>query len=148
MSIEVDIQTRQAVEYLVRELPRFQQDKAIKEGLGQAAKIFEALGRANLAGRFLGYQTGKTLRSFATKVSVVRRGGAPMAAAGLRWPEGYKAHWLDRGTGPRYTKSGAYRGFLIPNNFFQDAREEGERPAMDAIIDGVRQAVARLNSRR
>lgn len=148
MSIEVDIQTRQAVEYLVRELPRVGQDKAIKEGLREGAKIFEAIGRANFAMRITS-RTGETMRSFATRLANWRGNrNEPYSVAGLRWPEGYKAHWLDLGTEKRYTRKGKYTGYLKPSNFFQDAREEGERPAMDAIIDGVRQAVARLNSRR
>lgn len=149
--ITIDTETRQAIEYLVRELPRFEQDKAIREGLRDAAKVFENLGRANLAARILGHgkQAGKTLRSFATRVSITRRaGGSPMAAAGLRWPEGYTAHWLDRGTKPRYTKTDAYRGYVTPTYFFVDARQEGERPAMEAIIEGVERAIERINSRR
>ncbi len=148
MSIEVDIQTRQAVEYLVRELPRVGQDKAIKEGLREGAKIFESLGRANFALRVTS-RTGETIRSFATRISNWRGSRSePYSVAGLRWPEGHKAHWLDLGTVPRYTKRGLYRGFLNPTKFFQDARKEGERPAMNAIVDGVQKAIDRINSRK
>lgn len=147
-SIEVDVQTRRAVEYLVRELPRFQQNKAIREGLSEAAKIFEAYGRANYASSSIVGRTGETARSFATKVHIARKqGGQSYAAAGLKWPAGWKAHLLDLGTGPRYTETGAYRGYLLPTYFFTNARKEGKKPAMDAIIDGIRSAVARLNNR-
>lgn len=146
--IEVDIETRRAVEYLVRELPRFQQDKAIREGLGDAAKVFEAYGRANYASSTIVSRTGKTARSFATKVTMGSRGSSTAyAVAGLKWPDGYKAHWLDRGTDPRYTKKGERRGELLPTYFFSRAKEEGKAEAMDAIVDGIQRAVARLNNR-
>lgn len=148
--IEVDVQTRQAVNYLVRELPLFQQNKAIKEGLNDAALIFESLGRSNLSQSIMGHgvQTGETMRSLASKtVSVRARSGGPYSAAGFRRRIGWRAHLLDRGTVPRYTKTGAYRGYLIPTYFYEKARTSGEKPAMDAIIQGIQRAVARLNNR-
>ena len=146
--IEIDIETRRAVEYLVRELPRFQQDKAIREGLGDAAKVFEAYGRANYASSTIVSRTCETARSFATRVSVSRKqGGASYAVAGLKYPDGYKAHWLDLGTKPRYTEDNKYRGYLLPTYFFSRAKDEGKAEAMDAIVDGIQRAVARLNNR-
>lgn len=146
--IEVDVQTRQAVNYLVRELPLFQQNKAIKEGLNDAALIFESRGRVNYVNSDIGVKSGETLRSLGIKVTIERKAnGQAYAAAGFRRPEGWKAHILDQGTKPRYTKTGAYRGYIIPYRFFERARIEGEKPAMDAIIQGIQRAVARLNNR-
>lgn len=146
--IEVDIQTRQAVSYLVRELPLFQQNKAIKEGLDDAALIFESLGRTNLINSGSGVRTGMTLRSLATKITVERKAnGQAYSAAGFRRDTGFKAHWIDRGTRPRYTKKGEYRGFITPTFFFERAKIEGQKPAMDAIVQGIQRAVTRLNNR-
>lgn len=147
--ITVDTETRQTIEYLVRELSRFEQDKAIREGLRGAAKVFENFGLANLAVRYKGTGTGLIFQAFRTVVSYGSgRIKTPYSATGLKWPEGYTAHWLDRGTKPRYTKTDAYRGYVTPTYFFVDARQEGERPAMEAIIEGVERAIERINSRR
>lgn len=148
--IKVDLQTQEAIEYLVRELPVLMKHKAIQEGVGNAAKIFESLGRSNLSHSIMGHgkQTGETMRSLTSKVTSARkRGSAPYSAAGFRRKIGWRAHLIDRGTGPRYTKTGAYRGFIIPTYFYEKARIEGEKPAMDVIIDGVQRAVARLSNR-
>ena len=113
-------------------------------------KIFESLGRSNLSHSIMGHgkQTGETMRSLTSKVASARkRGSAPYSAAGFRRKIGWRAHLIDRGTGPRYTKTGAYRGFIIPTYFYEKARIEGEKPAMDVIIDGVQRAVARLSNR-
>lgn len=153
----VDTQTRQAVEYWVRGLETFHQNKAIRAGLQRAAKVFEREGRANLAVRLIDspeaqrWRTGKTLRSFATKVTVGRRSqDGAVAVAGLKWPDGYKAHWLDLGTDLRYTKKEpkAYRGFVTPTHFFTDARKEGEQEATNELLDGIQQAIAHINNRR
>lgn len=147
--IHIDLETRQAIEYVIKGLQTFEQNKAIREGLNSAVKIFKDLGRANLASRIMGHgeQTGDTLRSFATRASGSRRRSLT-SAAGLRRPLGYRGHWHDRGTVARYTKAGAYRGIMPSSGFMEDARIEGERPALDAIFDGIQEAIARINSRR
>lgn len=150
----VDTQTRQAVEYWVRGLETFHQNQAIRAGLQRAAKVFEREARANLAVRLKDdsearrWQTGELLRSFATRVEVGRRRDGALAVTGHRLPGGYTAHWLDLGTGPRYTKSGAYRGFVTPTHYFTDARAEGEREATNELLDGIQQAIAQINNRR
>lgn len=146
----VDLQTQQAVQHITRGLSQFEQNKAIREGLRDAAKIFESYGRANYAARLEGkYATGDTARSFGIKVRIGRkRDGGPEAVAGLKWPDGYKAHWIDLGTKYRYTKDNQKRGIMPANYFFSDAREEGERPAMDAIYDGIQRAIDSIKNGR
>lgn len=154
--LKVDLQTEQAIQYLTQNLTQFARNKAIREGLGSAAKVFESYGRANLAVRMEGkYATGATLRSFRTRVTIGRKSdGGPTAVAGLHWPEGYKAHWLDLGTEERFHKkigkNGKRKsvGRMPANYFFTDARTEGEKPAMDAIYDGIQRAIDRINSGR
>lgn len=43
------------------------------------------------------------------------------------------AHLIEFGTGPRYTKAGAYRGSMPANPFMRPAWDAGWRPALDDI---------------
>lgn len=150
MAIVVDLQTRQAIEYITRELSQIEKDQAIRKGLSEAAKVFERFGRANLAIAYKGKGTGAIFNTFSTKVVYKRKNGeSPTSYAGLRWPEGYTAHWLDLGTKERVQKkTGKKVGRVKATYFFTNAREEGERPAMEALYDGVQRMVDRINSRR
>lgn len=143
----VDLQTQQAVEYLIRNLEKFEQNKALREGLSGAAKIFYTLGRRNLLSSSTGIKSGALLSSITSRVRVNRKTGEP-TVVGFERPRGNLAHLVDLGTKPRYTKSGAYRGIMPANYFFTDARVEGEKPATDAIIDGIQRAINRINSGR
>lgn len=143
----VDLQTQQAVQHLIRNLEKFEQNKALREGLSGAAKIFATLGRRNLASSATGVASGELLSSITSRVKVSRKTGEP-TVVGFERPRGNLAHLVDLGTKPRYTKSGAYRGIMPANYFFTDARTEGEKPAMDAIYDGIQRAIERINSGR
>lgn len=143
----VDLQTQQAVEYLIRNLEKFEQNKALREGLSGAAKIFYTLGRRNLLSSSTGIKSGALLSSITSRVRVNRKTGEP-TVVGFERPRGNLAHLVDLGSGPRYTESGAYRGIMPANYFFTAARVEGEKPATDAIIDGIQRAINRINSGR
>lgn len=150
----VELQTQQAIEHITRGLSQFEKNNAIREGLSEAAKIFEAYGRVNYVDRLEGrYSTGQTLRSFRVRVNMGRHSaGGPMSATGFARDTGYKAHWIDLGTEDRYytTKRGKKKsvGRMKGNYFFDDAREEGERPAMDAIYDGIQRAIDSIKNGR
>lgn len=150
----VDLQTQQAIELLTRGLSQFEKNKAISEGLRDAAKVFEAYARVNYVERLEGkYSTGQTLRSLRVRVNMGRRSeGGPMSLVGFNRDYGYKAHWIDLGTTDRYyeTKRGKKKavGQMPANHFFEDARVEGERPAMEAIYDGIQRAIDRINNGR
>lgn len=145
--IVVDNQTQQAIEYLTRNLEQFEKNKALREGLRGAAKIFATLGRANLRSAPTGVKTGWLLSSITSRVRVSRKSGEPTVVGFMR-PRGNLAHLVDLGTRPRYTEAGAYRGIMPANYFFTDARTEGEKPAMDAILDGIQRAIDRINNGR
>jgi HK97 gp10 family phage protein len=55
---------------------------------------------------------------------------------------GFHGHWLEYGTGMRYTKSGAYRGFITATHFMERAWATTEDIAKGIIMtklwDGVR----------
>lgn len=147
----VDLQTQQAVEYLIRNLEKFEQNKALREGLSGAAKIFYTLGRRNLLSSSTGIKSGALLSSITSRVRVNRKTGEP-TVVGFERPRGNLAHLVDLGSKDRYytTKRGKkkYVGRMPANYFFTDARVEGEKPATDAIIDGIQRAINRINSGR
>ena len=111
--IVVDVQTRQAAEYLVRSLDTFDRQKAIKEGMLRAARIFSRRGRSNLRSRLKGTsKKGNLLRAF----GVVYKRQYIMSLAGYTG-RGRHAHLVDLGTRRRTTKSGKNRG-VMPANYF------------------------------
>lgn len=149
--LKVDLQTQQAVQYLIQNLETFERNKALREGLRDAAKIFEREGRSNLLSAATGIATGEMLRGINSRVRVSRKASEP-TVVGFRRPRGNLAHLVDLGSKPRYyeTKNGKkkYVGRMPANYFFTDARTEGEKPAMDAIYDGIQRAIDRINSGR
>lgn len=155
--LRLDVDTQRAAQYLIRNLSRFEQNEALRPALTSAAKLFAARGRMNLAARIgVGIKhrsrsTGTLLRSITSAYRPTRkRGRSAMAVAGFRrgLDGGNHSHLVDSGTGPRYTKSGAYRGIMPANWFWYDARESEERKATEILYDAIATAVDRINSRR
>ena len=141
--IVVDVQTRQAAEYLVRSLDTFDRQKAIKEGMLRAARVFSRRGRSNLRSRLKGTsKKGNLLRAF----GVVYKRQYIMSLAGYTG-RGRHAHLVDLGTDRRTTKSRKNRGDMPANYFWSDARRSEERPAMQEILRGIESAIQRIQSR-
>lgn len=134
------------IHYLVRNLNDFEKDKAVRSGLRAAVNIFRVKGRANLRARLLhhGKQTNHLMNSFTTRVKRNKLG----ALSGFDRPGGNHAHLVDRGTKRRYTKSGADRGVMPANRFWDDAQKTEESKAMQVVCQGVQKAVQRINERR
>ena len=148
MALEIELRTRQTVEYLVRELPRLDQDKAIKKGFQEAAQVYRREAKQNMLS--LGRNTGNLWGSLTTQMRSMRS-GVP-AVVGFKRDAGNHAHLLDLGTDERWTeerlwKGTRYRGRGPATLFFTRAREEGEPEAKEALIRGVQRAVERINSR-
>lgn len=141
--IVVDVQTRQAAEYLVRSLDTFDRQKAIKEGMLRAARVFSRRGRSNLRSRLKGTsKKGNLLHAF----GVVYKRQYIMSLAGYTG-RGRHAHLVDLGTSRRTTKSRKNRGDMPANYFWSDARRSEERPAMQEILRGIESAIQRIQSR-
>lgn len=144
--MQVKLIDREVIVYLADQLETFEKDRAIKAGLRAAANVFRVKGRSNLKSRLLGHgkQTNHLMNSFTTRIKRNRLG----ALAGFGRPGGNHAHLVDMGTKMRYTKSGARRGIMPANKFWDDAKKTEEGKAMDALYKGVERAVQRINSRR
>lgn len=148
----LETEVQQVVEFLTRELSDIDQKKAVRRGLMRAARIFVARGKLNLHARLMGHGgVGNLMRSARS----LWREASATAYAGFRKTErlksrsvwGNHAHLVDMGSGPRYTKSGAYRGIMPANYFWYDARYTEEAKAVDAIYDGVQQAINQMQAK-
>lgn len=62
------------------------------------------------------------------------RGGLISANTGFTGP-GHIDRWLSEGTGPRYTKKGAYRGVIQPPKMIAEAAARLVDPQFEAIAD-------------
>lgn len=144
--IQVSVENQDNVRYLVRELEDFEKDKAVRSGLHAAVALFRVKGRSNFRTRLLrhGKQTNHLYNSFTTRV----KGSSLGALAGFDRPGGNHSHLVDLGTKHRYTRRGEYRGVMPGNRFWSDAKASEEGRAMDAVYEGIRRAVDRINSRR
>lgn len=141
LRLEVDVQ--EAVNYLTAELNNLERKQVVRKGLMDAAKIFQARGKINLAAKTKPH-TGNLRRSFKTNYNP-RYWAA--AYAGFWRPEGNHAHLVDLGTKQRFTKTGQNRGRMPATYFWTDARISEEQLATRAIFDGVSEAIARIQSR-
>lgn len=139
--LETDV--RQAVNQLTTGLGQLERKQAVRKGLMDAAKIFQARGKINLAARTSPFR-GNLRRSFRTQRN--RRYYAA-AYAGFARPFGNHAHFVDLGTKDRYTKKGYYRGKMPAFYFWTDARVSEEKAAAQAVYNGVSEAIARIQSR-
>ena len=143
--IEIKQIDRENIQYLVSNLEDFEKDKAIRSGLRSAVNVFRVKGRANLRSRLLhhGKQTNHLMNSFTTRVKRNRLG----ALSGFDRPGGNHSHLVDMGTKLRRTKSGANRGIMPANRFWEDAKKSEEGKAIDALRQGVEKAIQRINNR-
>lgn len=140
-SLEFDVQ--EAVNYLTAELNNLERKQVVRKGLMDAAKIFQARGKINLAARTKPH-TGHLRSSFKTNYNP--RYWA-VAYAGFWRPDGNHAHLVDLGSKQRFTKKGYNRGRMPATYFWTDARISEEQLATRAIFDGVSEAIARIQSR-
>lgn len=63
---------------------------------------------------------------------------------GGRWPKGAHGHLIERGTQPRYTSAGAFRGAVKPTKFFSNAIEAAA-PREASELAGRMRAVCSKN---
>lgn len=135
---------REEIEYLIRNLEGFEKSKALKQGLRDAGKVFQAGGRSRLKGR-LKTDTGNLVKSFNTRVK--RR--KPGVLVGFT-KKGAHAHLVDRGTDKRYwkTKTQKYVGKAKANYFWTETEQSDYPKAIDKLYVGIEKAVERINSRR
>lgn len=139
----LDVDVQRAVEYLVSELDKVDRKPVVRKGLMDAAKIFQARGKINLAARTTPF-TGNLRSSFKTNFNPRYWASS---WAGFYRPTGNHAHLVDLGTKQRFTKKGLNRGKMPATFFWTDARISEEKLASQAVYDGVNEAIQRIQSR-
>lgn len=149
MALEIELRTRQTIDYLVRNLSEFDRNESLKQGFTNAAQVFKRHAKQNML-TSMGRKTGNLWSSLTHRLRNMRS-GIP-AVVGFRRSEGNHAHLLDLGTDKRETqrqlwKGTRYRGRGPAKYFFTRAREEGEQEAYNALLDGIQRAIDRINSR-
>ena len=142
--IKVEIKNIERVYALVDELKGVDQNRAIRSGMIQGAKVFTRLGRKNLrarndehTGNLLQSMRWKSARNSLAVYAGFERSYKFEALKGV----GNHAHLVDRGTKDRYTKKGYYRGKMPASYFWTDTRNEGGGEAMRHIERGIRNMV-------
>lgn len=133
----------QAINYLTAELNDIERKQSVRQGVRDAAKIFAARGKINLAAQTKPH-TGNLRSAF--KTNYHPRYYA-IYYAGFHRPTGNHAHLVDLGTGLRETRDHKNRGRMPATYFWTDARISEEQLATRAIFDGVSEAIARIQSR-
>lgn len=148
--IKVEIKNIERVYALVDELKGVDQNRAIRSGMIQGAKVFTRLGRKNLrarndehTGNLLQSMRWKSARNSLAVYAGFERSYKFQALKGV----GNHAHLVDRGTKDRYTKKGYYRGKMPASYFWTDTRNEGGGEAMRHIERGIRNMVDGLKSK-
>ena len=145
--IKVEIKNIERVYALVDELKGVDQNRAIRSGMIQGAKVFTRLGRKNLrarndehTGNLLQSMRWKSARNSLAVYAGFERSYKFQALKGV----GNHAHLVDRGTRDRYTKKGYFRGKMPASYFWTDTRNEGGGEAMRHIERGIRNMVENL----
>lgn len=150
--IEIRHINRAEVDYLVRNLEDFEKDKAVKDGLLAAGKVFETGGKSRLKRSMKSGSrgvTGNLLKSFQVKVK-----NKPGVLTGFKQGKdgGSHAHLVDRGTDERFytTKKGKRKstGKVIGNLFWSDTEAQDYPKAMDELYKGIEKGVNKISSRR
>lgn len=124
------------------QLPQILHSAPVRKGLRAGARLLVEVGRSRLRSRNRGYQTGQLARSMSAKVK--RRKSGALAGFVRGKGGGNHAHLVDRGTKPRYTKRGHYRGVMPANYFWTSTKQSQSKRAAEAVIAGLREAVAKL----
>lgn len=143
---------RRDIEFLTRNLDEFDKSKTVKKGLRAAASVYVKKGKSNLRSRLKGTGRGSLINSFAIR----EKRNKPGVLAGFRRSTRYiqyqeagnHAHLVDKGTVRRKNRKGANRGIMVGNYFWTDAAITEQQKAANAVYDGVKRAVERINNRR
>ena len=114
------------------QLTEFEKSAVVAKGLSEGARIIANETRKNIDQR-LKQKTGNLRGS----VSTVTKKKDKKAWIGFKRPKGAHAHILEKSSGPRYTKSGAYRGRVKAYRFQEDAVERKGQQALDTVAESI-----------
>lgn len=138
----LDKATYNAVMNKLSQLGELEKEGIIQQGLKEGATILAEEGRRNLIQRN-SIRKGNLIKSIGVQV----RKKDAKSYAGFKRPGGNAAHLVDRGTKARYTKKGAYRGFVKGTNFWSDAFERKKSEAQNTLIESINKSIERIINR-
>lgn len=156
MTIEMDKVSYQKFMNIVKQLDKADQTTAIRTALQQGIQVIINQGKANLNTRN-GVKTGNLKRSFTKSVKAkksVAYAGFRRSAPGKRIQGANHSYLVDRGTGKRYTRKGAYRGTVskgMPNSgsmFWTDAVQSQGPVAMNRLMDAIYRTLDKITSQK
>ncbi len=96
-------------------MPQF--ERSVTYMVGEAARSIRDVARQNIAP----HSDSVPPNIFASRANRIATG--EIRAVVRLGRKGYKGYFMERGTGARYTKSGAYRGHMPATPFMQPAKE-------------------------
>lgn len=94
---------------------------------------------------------GNLIRGLRRRMPRRSRGGRVSLSVGFYYVNGSSrdkadaanhAHLIDQGTKDRYTKSGKFRGRVLPNLFWISAKDRQRQRAQRALLDGIAKTLA------
>ena len=150
MRLRCDIHNLEVVQEALSELKNTRESrKEVKEGLKKAGRLLIKGGKDRLKARMLmprKDRTGNLLRSFKHRI---KKKNAGVLVGFRRGKNGGNHSWLvSEGTNPRKTSRGYNRGWLRPNNFWSDTRNQDSPKAMNIIMDHIEQAIESIKRRQ
>lgn len=126
----------------LRALGRRVEGRAQRQAMAAGGRIIRKAARANLPrGKYR-----RLRKSIAVKVE--RRESGWLARIGPTKDGGWLGHIVEFGTGPRYTKKGAYRGIFRARPFLRPAYDTHLSAAQRKIAEVIEKAIAREVEKR
>lgn len=133
---------------LREEVPRVAKN-ALRTGLFKGAKIVETAARAN-APRNKGKRSAMSIKygPLFKKIKARRgRGTVNTVMAGLSFGTAFYGLFSERGTKKRFTKKGAYRGFMMARPFMISALEQNQAAVIAKVIEATREALLKIKTK-
>lgn len=126
-------------------LSEVDQQAAIKTSMKKAMTIVAEQGKTNLQHTILhpSASTGKLMKSIGVNTKKSTKRNPAKGYASFKRPGGNAAHLVDRGTAPRYTKKGQYRGTVQKSRpysgsgFWTKAVEEKGGEAINTLMNTI-----------
>lgn len=153
MRLRCDVRDLPDIQEKLKELSKTTETrKEVKEGLKEAGKFLIKKGKERLKARLImprKERTGNLLKSFKHRIKKKNAGVLVGFKKGKAGKVSGNHSWLvSEGTSPRKTSKGYNRGWVRPNKFWSDTRDQDSPKAMDIIIDHIEQAIESIKRRQ
>lgn len=148
-TFEMDKKDQRKLDRILSGLEEVDKNEAVQTALKSGMQMIVNQGKANLSLRNK-KKTGNLSRSFSIRVYKKKQytlGGFRRSAPRKGIVGGNHSYLVDRGTGLRWTKSGAFRGAALGSMFWTDAVESQGPVAQAGLLDSINKAVTDIIDR-